>query len=523
MKDTTTNNGRGLSFWLVLLSLCLTLFLSALELTAVSTALPTIVSDLQGNDFVWVGVAYALTSSAILPLSGGIAQLFGRKPAVLIAIPLFALGSALCGAAQSMTMLIAGRAVQGLGGGLILSLASIILSDLVTLEERGAYQGVIGLTWCIAAAIGPVVGGKLSAEGQWRWLFYLNLPLCGVSAILAVLFLDVPTPPGTFKEKLLRMDWIGNFLIMASTTVITVGLTRGGVNAAWQSATILVLLIIGLVGLVGFFAYEALLAKFPLVPFLVISNRTSLSGYLQTFILPLTTIAATYYLPVYFQACKDASPIHSGVLLLGLGSMTPAVIVAGFSVKLTQRYRPQIWTGWVLQIIGMTLMTFINLDTPIALTVGFSIIFGVGAGLNYGSQIFPIQASLPVSATAHALAFYAFLRSFAGVWGVTLGGAILQNELKQLLPTEFTSQFPQGIEIIYSAIPQIPSLQEPLKTQVQEAFVQSLQLIWKVLAGLCGLGLLSTFLMEGLPLHSVTDEAWVMQKKEKVADGMGNP
>lgn len=151
MEDATKQNGRGLSFWLVLLSLCLTLFLSALELTAISTALPTIISELEGNEFIWVGAAYTLTSSTILPLSGGIAQIFGRKPAVLVAIPSFALGSALCGAAQSMAMLIVGRAIQGLGGGLILSLSSIILSDLVSLDECGVYQGLFGL--CVIALV----------------------------------------------------------------------------------------------------------------------------------------------------------------------------------------------------------------------------------------------------------------------------------------------------------------------------------------------------------------------------------
>lgn len=136
---------RGLRFWLIMLSLCLTLSLSALELTAVSTALPTIVSALNGADFVWVGVAYALASSAILPMTGGIAQIFGRKPAVLGAMAIFTVGSTVCGSAKSMAMLIAGRTVQGLGGGGILSFNSIILGDLVPLKERGLYAGLFGL------------------------------------------------------------------------------------------------------------------------------------------------------------------------------------------------------------------------------------------------------------------------------------------------------------------------------------------------------------------------------------------
>ena len=136
---------RGLRFWIILFALCLTLFLSALELTAVSTALPTIVAELNGNDFVWVGAAYALASSAILPMTGGLAQLFGRKPAVLGSIAFFAVGSALCGAAHNMNMMIAGRTVQGVGGGGILSFSAIVLADLVSLEERGMYAGLFGL------------------------------------------------------------------------------------------------------------------------------------------------------------------------------------------------------------------------------------------------------------------------------------------------------------------------------------------------------------------------------------------
>jgi MFS family permease len=145
ITQTRTSTKRDHRFWFIILSLCLSLLLSALEFTAVATALPTIVADLHGNDFVWVGVAYALASSAILPLTGGLAQLFGRGPAVLPSIAFFAIGSALCGAAQNMPMMLVGRTIQGIGSGAILSYSAIILADLVTLEERGSFQGLYGL------------------------------------------------------------------------------------------------------------------------------------------------------------------------------------------------------------------------------------------------------------------------------------------------------------------------------------------------------------------------------------------
>ncbi|KAF8529299.1 MFS general substrate transporter [Hysterangium stoloniferum] len=506
---------KDLRFWLVLLSLCLTLFLSAIELTAVSTALATIVSDLQGSAFVWVGSAYALASSAILPMTGGIAQIFGRKPAVLASIGFFAVGSAICGAATSMDMLIAGRIIQGVGGGGILSFSAIVLADLVSLEERGLYGGIFGLTWSVAASMGPVVGGSLANAGQWRWLFYLNLPLCGFSAALAVTYINLPTPLGTLQEKLARMDWVGNFIIITSASSATFALTQGGVDAPWSSARILAPLIVGVVGMMVFMAYEALCAKNPLVPFYILANRTSFSGYVQTFLLPVTTLAAIYYVPVYFQACKSASAVHAGVLMLGLASIAPAAVIGGTSVKIFQRYRPQIWVGWALQIIGLGLLTLVNLETTVGTAVGFCVIYGCGAGINYATQVYPVQAPLPISANAHALSFHAFMRAFAGVWGVTLGGAILQNELHHRLPEAFLSEFPQGVAIVYSVIPRIGDLPQPLKDQVKQAFIDSLKKIWIALAVISAFGLFISLFMRGLPLHKVTDESWAPMEKDE--------
>ncbi|THG93354.1 hypothetical protein EW026_g7860 [Hermanssonia centrifuga] len=270
---------KGFNFWMVFVAICVSLFLSALELTAVSTALPTIIHDLNGKeDFVWIASAYGLASTALLPASGGLAEIFGRRTAMLIALGLFSLGSALCGAARNMGWLIAARTVQGAGGGGILSLSSIILSDLVTLKERGLYNGMIGMTWSCAASIGPLVGGALAQGGNWRWLFYLNLPVAGLASVLVLMCLKLRTPPGTLHEKLGRMDWIGNAIIMSSSSACVIALTWGGVKYPWTSPHILVPLILGLLGMCFFVFYEAQFAKEPLLPISLLSNRTSVSG-----------------------------------------------------------------------------------------------------------------------------------------------------------------------------------------------------------------------------------------------------
>ncbi|KAI0273935.1 major facilitator superfamily domain-containing protein [Russula aff. rugulosa BPL654] len=193
-------------FWCIIFSLSLSILLTAMELTSIGAALPTITRSLKGEQFIWVGSAYALGSSALVPLCGGLSQIIGRRPIMLSAIILFALGSTVCGAASSMNMLIIGRAIQGLGAGTITSSVHIILSDLVTLRERGTFSGLMAIPWALGGGVGPVMGGSLAQSGNWRWLFYLNLPICAFNAILVLLFLRLKTPPATLREKLSKMD-----------------------------------------------------------------------------------------------------------------------------------------------------------------------------------------------------------------------------------------------------------------------------------------------------------------------------
>ncbi|KAJ7276699.1 MFS general substrate transporter [Mycena rebaudengoi] len=506
---------KGIPFWLIFTSICIALFASALELTTVSTALPTIANDLGITEFVWVGTAYSLASTAFLPMSGGLAEIFGRQHTLLLSILLFALGSALCGAARNQYVLIGGRTVQGLGGGGIRSLAVIILADLVTLEERGTYGILTGLTWSIACVVGPIFGGSLASHGAWRWLFYLNLPISGVAAVFVFIFLRLPIPSGTFREKIRRLDWMGNLFIISSTTCCTVALTWGGVTAPWSSPQVLAPLWCGLLGLAFFLLYEATCATDPLVPFVLMGNRTSLSGYFQAFIVGLITLCVVYFLPVYFQGCKDASAMRSAVLGLGVAALAPAAIVTGVAVSKTQRYRPQMWAGWCIIMVGLGLLSTVRQDTPTIRTIFFGVVAGVGLGFEYSTTMFPVQAPLPISQNARALSFLTFVGSFAGVWGLTIGGTILDNQLSRRLPADFLLRFPGGVTIAYAVIPQIPDLPQPLKHDVQGAFAESLALVWTTLLALAGLGLLGSLFMKGLPLHTKLDSNWALRDKPR--------
>ncbi|KAI9000562.1 iron permease [Trametes punicea] len=511
--------GKGSAFWLSFVAVLVSNFLSALDMSAVSTAVPTMTNDLHGGDnFVWVGSAYGLASTAFLPFSGRLSDVFGRRPIMLISIVTFFIGSALAGSAKNMNWLIAARTVQGMGGGGITNLASIILADLVPLAERGTYQSVLILVWLFAGAIGPAVGGAFAEDVTWRWLFYLNLPLSGISFILVALWLRVRTPEGSMWEKLARIDWLGNLIIIAGATLSLLALTWGGIRFSWSSAHVLAPLIIGVVLILVFFLYENLVPTEPTTPLDILRDRTALSGYLTTFLGGILTMTALFYLPVYFQACMAATPITSSVKMLATMIVCSSFSLAcGGLVKRLQKYRAANHVGWALVLIGCGLFTLLKADSPTSMWAGFQVITAAGIGIIGSATVFPILAAVPVNRIAAALAFYTFLKTFAQTWGITISASILQNELKKHLPADFAARFPDGVEIAYAAIPLIPSLPEPLGTEVRVAFATSMSTVWKVMTGLAGAGFLTTFLLKEIPMHTYTDSRYGLEEQAGAA------
>ncbi|KAJ7151953.1 iron permease [Mycena filopes] len=500
MDTADESRPRDWRFWMIFLCVMLSQFLTAFELSVVSTALPTIVNALHGAQFVWIGSAYTLCSTAFVPLSGSLAEIFGRKILMFGSIVIFALGSALCGAASSLNFLIAGRAVQGLGAGGVASLCHIILSDLVPLKDRGVFNGLIAISYTIANGIGPVVGGSLAQHGQWRWIFYLNIPICGLTGSLVLLFLNLRTPAGSFTSKIRKIDFVGNILVAASTTAVMVALTWGGIQYRWYSPRILVPLILGCAGLALFLWYEFTIAPSPIVPRGLLSTPTSASGFIQTATLFIVLICLLYYMPVYFQACMDASPIASGVDIFGLAfSVAPSALIVGLSIARSHQYCPQIWVSWALVVIGTGLFSTLHADSSRARAIGFQIIPGAGLGMMTAAVFFPILAPLPIL-------------------GVTIGGTVLQNELQKRLPSTFALEFPQGTAIAYSIIPLIRTLPQPLKGEIQIAFAESLRVVWQVLIGISGIDFLASLAMKRLPLHTEVDKKWGITESERKAE-----
>ncbi|KAF7343337.1 MFS domain-containing protein [Mycena venus] len=404
----------------------------------------------------------------------------GQRPIMLICIALFALGSALAGSSQNMSMMIAARANPGIGGGGIINLSQILTADLVPLAERPLYQGIIGLVWAFASSIGPPLGGALADKGNkaWRWLFFLNLPLTAIAFLLVFMFLSVRHPPGSLISFL-----SGNAIVIMGSGLVIIALAWGGVRYSWADPQVLAPLIVGFSLLFIFGVYEAKVSR-PAIPSDVVSNRTSLSALLTTAAHGIVSMAVAYYLPVYFQACFGASPIRSAVDFLPGALLTaPFAFVAGISVRVLKKYRIVNWAGWAVAIVGFGLLSTLKEDSPISKWAGYQVVGAIGVGMIFTAPIFPLLAPLPNTRAASALALFSFTRSFFQAWGITISSTILQNMLKKKLPAEFVAQFPPGFEIAYAAIPAIKQLEEPLKKQVQAAFAESMSAVWKTMIG----------------------------------------
>ncbi|KAG8874274.1 hypothetical protein FRB97_006046 [Tulasnella sp. 331] len=505
----------GVQFWLIMVSLMVATFLSALDLTSVSTALPLIVKDLHSTEFVWVGASFSLGSTAFfLPMSGGLAQIFGRRPTVPGSLIFFAVGSAFSAAAQNMNMLITGRTLQGVGGGGILSLTEIIVADLVPLRLRecSALSGPLLLQSDLRSAV-------FSQSTTGAPFEDLNLPLSAAAIVLVFSFLHFKAPEGNIRAQMKRIDWTGNSLVVGGTTRVVLALAWAGVQYSWTSVQVLVPLILGLLGLVAFMVWETKWASEPVVPWQLVNNRTSLFGYITVFIDGITSTATLFYFPVYFQGAQLRKPIQSGVSLFGVAfTLTFKTMniypVCGILVARFNRYIPQNLAGWAFSIIGFGLMSMITVSSPKGWQIGFQIICGIGLGLLYAGPTFPVLAPLPTSEAAHALALFAFVRNFAQTFGVTIGSTILQNSLKQKLPAAFMETVSsQGAEIAYSIIPVVGSLSESLQSQVQDAFAGSVQVIWRVMIGLSAAGLVCVLMM-----HEMTDKDWGLAERQARAE-----
>ncbi|MFE0459394.1 MFS transporter [Kitasatospora sp. NPDC058965] len=429
------------NLWVPISALLLALLLAALDQTIVSTALPTIVSDLGGLEHLsWVVTAYLLASTAATPLWGKLGDMYGRKRFFQASIVIFLVGSALCGLSQNMGELIGFRALQGLGGGGLIVLTQAIVGDLVPPRDRGKYQGLFGAVFGATSVLGPLLGGFFVDQLSWRWVFYINLPIGAVALVaIAVVLHSVEVK----REH--RIDYPGIVLIASVATCFVLMTSLGGVTYAWGSWQIIGLGVLGVVLLACFALVERRAEEAVLPPRLFRSRTFSLVAVIS-FVVGFAMFGALTYLPTFLQVVQGVSPTMSGVHMLPMVlGMLVTSIGSGQVVARTGRYRVFPIAGTAVVTVGLVLLSRLTESTSTTVMSLYFLVFGLGLGLVLQVLVLIVQNSVGYQDLGVATASATFFRSIGASFGVSIFGTIFTTGLKDKLAAALSGvQLPPG-------------------------------------------------------------------------------
>lgn len=446
---------------------------------------------------------------------------------MISSVLVFLAGSALCGAAQNTAMLVVGRGIQGIGGGGINMLVDVIICDLVPLRKRGNIIGMLFAIISMTASFGPLIGGALAGHGQWRWVFFLNLPIGAIALVILFIFLRVTHRSGsTWQERIRQIDYIGNFILIASTVLVLYVLTYAGSKYSWSNAQMIALLVIGLVLLILFGIYEySPLCGHPVIPPSLFGNRTSSATFFISFNHSLLTMWTTYFFPVYFQSVLGASPTRSGINLLVLVFIFPlfAAITGGLIAK-TGEYRLVHLISMSLITIGFGCCSLLNQNSPTGVWVILQLIVAAGLGASIPSQLPAIQAGLTENEAASSTATWAFIRSLGQIWGVAVPAAVFNNRAEQLLPgvqdNAVRRELAGGRAYQHATANFVSRLDEKTRRQVIELFVQALKRAWLIGIVFGGASVLAVLFEKRTKLRKALETDFGLEKKqEKGNDG----
>ncbi|KAF2867493.1 major facilitator superfamily domain-containing protein [Massariosphaeria phaeospora] len=437
---------HGPRFWGIFVALCLLAFISVLDVAVITIALPRITAEIGSaeQDYVWIANSFVVASSVIQPLVGQLANILGRRIPLIVATTL-------------VGMLIAGRTVQGVGAGAI-----YVLLDILGLMN--SWSGV-------AAGIGPVIVGAL-AEANWRWIFYMNIPICALALGAVLMFMHVKAGGGaTGVSKVRQIDWLGNTIFISSMIALLLGLVMGGIQHPCTTMT-----------------------KYPSIPARLFSNRTSATAYILTFLSSILVQSGAYFLPVWFQAVLGITALRSGTYFLpfAIGTLFFAV-VGGVLLSKFGTYRPIHAATFALSAIGFGLFTILDPNSNAKWAI-FQLIASAGLGMTLSTMLPAIMVGLPESDVAASAAVYSFVRTFGYIWGVTMPSiifnAVFNKNLHLISSADLRDRLKNGAA--YSFASQAHrirgTLDARLWSEVVEVYSRSLNVIWWVGLGISIIG-----------------------------------
>ncbi|MEI7025505.1 MDR family MFS transporter [Paenibacillus sp. y28] len=419
--------------WLLITGLIIAMVFSALDSTIVNTAMPRIVGELGGlGVMAWLTTAYLLSSTAVVPIAGKLADLVGRRTVYVTGLLIFIIGSALCGTSQTMTQLIWYRALQGIGGGIMMPMAMIIIGDLFTGKQRATWQGIFGALFGLSSVIGPQIGGWIVDAANWRWVFYINLPVGMIATILIAIGVQNHRAPGSGK-----FDIAGMLTMIIGVVSLLLGLTFGGKDYAWASWQIIGLFILAAVSLLAFIRIDSK-AEEAILPMRLFKNKTFSVINGIGFLMSVGMFGAMMFVPLFMQGVIGVSASQSGTIMTPMMITMIAASIIGGRLVLRIGVKSQLLFGMAIMAGGFLLLTTMGMDTGRLVASFYMMIVGLGMGLVMPLLTLALQENFPKSELGVVTSSSQFFRSIGGTFGITILGAVMNHQSERLLSDNLT-------------------------------------------------------------------------------------
>ncbi|KAI8318685.1 hypothetical protein GQ54DRAFT_300011 [Martensiomyces pterosporus] len=439
----------GTPLVLAMLGLNTLMFLTALDTTIVATTYVPIASEFRSLDQAqWIINSYLITTTAMQPIYGKLSDIIGRVEAIVFAVVLFMIGSVMCAVSTSLWMLIASRAVQGLGGGGLMTLVSVVLGDIIGERERGKWAGLFAGTWGVTSAVAPVIGGAIVKNTTWRIIFWINVPICMVSTAIILRLLKIPRPGGSLREKLLRVDFLGSITSVVGIVLVLLALSWGGQEYHWSSSLVVSCLVIG-VALIGVFLFvEWKISREPLMPLRLFRNRNIAISSLSFLFFGASVYGPIMFVPQWALIVKNSSNIESGLYLLPLMiGLVISATMSGLVVEKSGRYREVIWIAAVFLLVGNGLLVRLDQNSGLAMIAIPLFVSGLGFGCANQTLSIVEQANASPRDMAAATTLGLFLRSIGAIIVVAVLSTVMQNSLAPQL-ADIVRDYPKVVDIV---------------------------------------------------------------------------